>query len=533
MDHSLNLRSPSEMKPVPGLLVRRFAICIGLMAVLLSAFASDEKRSPKEMRTQEYRPQFHFTPAQNWMNDPNGTVYYKGEYHLFYQYNPFGADWGHMSWGHAVSRDLVHWKDLPLALAEENGIMIFSGSVVVDWHNSSGFCRGHGADPSCLVAIYSGSSPRLQTQNIAYSNDNGRTWTKYSGNPVIDLHLASFRDPKVFWHDATKKWVMVTALGSGHKVRLFNSPDLVHWTALAEFGPMGAVAGAWECPDLFPLAVENSPGETKWVLSVSVFPSGLTGGPGNQYFIGDFDGTRFSSEQSQTLWADYGKDFYASTSFSDIPQSDGRRLWIGWLNNWEYGKTVPTTPWRGMQSIPRELRLRKFPDGIRLVQFPVGELSSLRKQHIHIDSRSIESANRKLQKKLVHGETLEILAEIEIGTVGEIGFKLRKGTHQGTIVGLDAAKSQVFVDRAQSGNVTFAEHFAGRQTAPITIGTERVVQLHIFLDRSSVEVFADHGSSVLSEIIFPLAGDGIELYAKEGGGRIRFLDIWKLESSYK
>jgi fructan beta-fructosidase len=484
------------------------------------------------MRGQAYRPQFHFTPAQNWMNDPNGAVYYKGEYHLFYQYNPFGSDWGHMSWGHAVSPDLVHWQDLPIALTEANGIMIFSGSAVVDWHNSSGLCRGDKGDPSCLVAIYTGASKHLQTQNIAYSNDKGRTWTKYAGNPVLDLHLASFRDPKVFWHEATKKWIMVAALSSQHKVRLFSSADLVHWTALSDFGPAGAVGGAWECPDLFPLPVETSPGETKWVLSVNMFPGGLTGGSGNQYFIGDFDGTRFSTQQKQTLWVDYGRDFYASTSFSDVPPSDGRRLWIGWLNNWEYAHKTPTTPWRGAQSIPRKLRLRKFPDGLGLVQLPVAELRKLRGRHIHMQDQSVQSANRELQANHVHGETLEILAEIEVGAGGEIGFKLRKGPHQETAVGVEVTKSQVFVDRTKSGDVSFAEHFAGRQSAPIAIGSRRLVQLHIFLDRSSVEVFADHGARVLSELLFPLAGDAVELYSQGPESRIRKLDIWQLQSSY-
>ena len=485
------------------------------------------------MREQVYRPQFHFTPAQNWMNDPNGTVYYKGEYHLFYQYNPFGADWGHMSWGHAVSRELVHWKDLPVALREENGIMIFSGSAVVDWRNSSGLCRGGKKDPSCLVAIYTGRSEHLQTQNIAYSNDRGRTWRKYSGNPVLDLRLASFRDPKVFWYKATKQWIMVAALSSAHQVRLFGSSDLIHWTPLSDFGPAGAVGGAWECPDLFPLAVENGSGETKWVLSVNIFPGGLTGGSGNQYFVGEFDGARFSTKQKQARWADYGRDFYASTSFSGMPQSDGRRLWIGWLNNWEYARKVPTSPWRGVQSIPRELRLRRSSDGFRLVQLPVAELRELRKWHVHLGDQSCESANQKLQAKHVHGESLEILAELELGAGGEVGFRLRKGPHQETVVGVDAAKSEVFVDRVHSGNVSFAEHFAGRQAGPITIGADRVVQLHIFLDRSSVEVFADDGSMVLSELIFPLAGDGVELYSQGEGNLVRRLDIWTLQSVYK
>jgi len=517
---------------MPGRVSSCATVCIALSAALFSALAIDGIRSPKEMGQQAYRPQFHFTPAQNWMNDPNGTVYYKGEYHLFYQYNPFGLDWGHMSWGHAVSRDLVHWNDLPIALTEENGIMIFSGSVVVDWHNSSGLCRGRQGDSSCLVAIYTGHSEHLQTQNIAYSNDQGRTWTKYPGNPVIDLHLAGFRDPKVFWHAATKKWVMVTVLANQHKVRLFDSSDLVHWSALSDFGPAGAIGGAWECPDLFPLTVEDNPRESKWVLSINIFPGGLTGGSGNQYFIGDFDGTRFSSEQDQTLWADYGRDFYASTSFSDIPQSDGRRLWIGWLNNWEYAPKAPTTPWRGTQSIPRELRLRTLPDGIRLVQLPIVEFQKLRKRHTHLEGQSVESANRQLQKNQLHGETLEILAEIDLGGAREIGFKLRTGAHQETRVGVDVGRAQLFVDRTQSGNVSFAEHFSGRHSGPMTIPRGQVAQLHIFLDRSSIEVFGNNGETVLSELLFPQAGDALELYSKGGRGRVRKLDVWTLDSSY-
>jgi fructan beta-fructosidase len=519
-------------KHVPGRILVRAAVCLGLIAVSLSGSTREKARSPQEMRQEAYRPQFHFAPTRNWMNDPNGLVYYKGEYHLFYQYNPFGIDWGHMSWGHAVSPDLVRWKDLPVALNEENGIMIFSGSAVVDWRNSSGFCLSHQGDPSCLVAIYTGHSPHLQTQNIAYSNDNGRTWTKYLGNPVIDLHLGGFRDPKVFWHEATRKWVMVTVLSDRHQIRLFNSPDLVHWTALSDFGPAGAVGGSWECPDLFPLRVENSGGETKWVLSINIFPDGLTGGSGNQYFIGDFDGGRFSSERDRTLWVDYGRDFYASQSFSDIPQSDGRRLWLGWLNNWEYAKKLPTTPWRGAQSIVREVRLRRFPDGIHLLQLPAAELQQLRQQHTQMRDQSVELANRKLRANHVHGETIEILAEIELGASGEAGFKLRKGPHQETLVGVDVDHSQVFVDRTQSANASFAEHFDGRQSGPVTIGPGRVVQLHILLDRSSVEVFANSGKTVLSELIFPLAGDAIELYSTRGAARIRKLDIWRLESIY-
>lgn len=299
---------------------------------------------------------------------------------------------------------------------------------------------------------------------VAYSNDNGRTWTKYSGNPVIDLHLAGFRDPKVFWHGTTHKWIMVTVLAGEHKVRLFGSTDLKQWRALSGFGPAGETGGAWECPDLFARPIENEPGQTKWVLSINIFPGGLTGGSGNQYFVGHCDGTRFVSDEpaDRTLWADHGRDFYASTSFSDLPKSDGRRIWMGWLNNWEYAPKAPTVPWRGAQSIPRELKLRRFSDGLRLVQQSIGELSTLRKGHTQLANQSVESANQLLKAKGVRGETLEVIAEIDIGGASEVGFKVRKGADQETLIGVDAKLAQLFVDRSRSGNVSFAEHFPGR-----------------------------------------------------------------------
>ena len=234
----------------------------------------------------------------------------------------------------------------------------------------------------------------------------------------------------------------------------------------------------------------------------------------------------------QTLWADYGRDFYASISFSDIPQSDGRRIWMGWLNNWEYAPRVPTSPWRGAQSIPRELKLRKFAEGVRLVQHPVVELRTLRQQHTRLQNLDLESANRLLQENQVRGELLEIVAEFELNDAAEAGFRLRKGQDQETLIGVDTQRSQLFVDRTKSGIVTFNEHFSGRHAGPITL-TQKRVQLHIFLDRASVEVFGNHGEQVISETIFPATGDGLGLYVKGGRAHIRKLDIWKLSSSYE
>jgi fructan beta-fructosidase len=484
-----------------------------------------------------YRPQYHFTPAKNWMNDPNGPIFYKGEYHLFYQYNPFGNDWGHMSWGHAVSRDLVHWQHLPVAIPEENGIMIFSGSTVVDWHNSSGFCKeAHAAEPSCLVAIYTGHTEKLQTQNLAYSNDQGRTWTKYSGNPVLDLHMQDFRDPKVFWHEPSRKWVMVAALPTEHKVRFFGSSDLKHWNALSDFGPAGGTAGVWECPDLFPLPVEGEAGQTRWVLSINLNPGGLAGGSADQYFVGQFDGTTFvnANPAEQTLWADYGKDFYASTSFSDIPATDGRRIWLGWLLNWEYAGKVPTFPWRGVQSIPRALSLKRFPEGIRLVQSPVKELETLRQNQVSLDRQSIAAANRALLARRIRGDALEIIAEIDGGNSAEAGIRVRKGKHEATTVGVDWVKQEVLVDRTRSGNTSCDGKFAGRHAGPLLSAGGKRVKLHIFVDRSSVEVFVNDGATVISDAIFPSReSQDIELYSTNGEARIVRLEIWNLQSAWR
>jgi len=266
----------------------------GALAADTQSATSSSTPSPYR---EPFRPQFHFTPEKNWMNDPNGMVYYDGEYHLFYQYNPFGDKWGHMSWGHAVSPDLVHWQHLPVALAEEGGVMIFSGSAVVDWNNTSGFGK-EGQPP--LVAIYTGhyTDKPLQNQNIAYSNDKGRTWTKFTGNPVLDIGQKDFRDPKVFWHEPTRQWVMVVSLPTEHKVRFYASPNLKEWAHLSDFGPAGCTTGIWECPDLFSLAVDGNTNRTKWVLIMNLNPGGPAGGSGCQYFVGQFDGQRFLLDPS-------------------------------------------------------------------------------------------------------------------------------------------------------------------------------------------------------------------------------------------
>lgn len=514
----------------------RKALLTFATASLLTCGAREPQFQPPGQEL--YRPQFHFTPAQNWMNDPNGLVFFDGEYHLFYQYNPFGIRWGHMSWGHAVSRDLVHWEHLPVAIPEKDGVMIFSGSVVVDWKNSSGFGRA-GVPP--LVALYTGhrERERIQTQDVAYSTDNGRTWKQYEKNPVLDRGLADFRDPKVFWYEPGPYWVMVLALPPERKVSFYSSRDLKQWDHLSDFGPAGAAESIWEVPDLFELPIEGEPGHTKWVLTVSVGADGREAGSACQYFVGHFDGRGFAVENDGTTsgatrevptrWVDYGRDFYAAISFSDIPRQDGRRIWLGWMNNWQYGQDLPTEPWRGAQSLPRELKLKRLQGRVHLLQKPVQELTKLREQHFRLPETTFEGI-LSLQKQGIVGKALEIQAEFEPGTASEFGLKLCVGKGEETLVGFDAKQGIVFVDRTRSGRSDFHPRFAGRHTGPLAMQGGRV-HLHVFVDWSSVEVFAGEGETVLTDLIFPSPeSQGLELFTTGGSAKLASLEVWELRS---
>ena len=447
-----------------------------------------------------FRPQYHFSPARNWTNDPNGLVYFEGEYHLFFQYNPFGDQWGHMSWGHAVSRDLVRWQELPVALREENGVMIFTGSVVIDEHNTSGFCAD--AKP-CMVAIYTGHTPAhpgksaLQTQNIAFSNDRGRTWTKYPSNPVLNLNLANFRDPDVFWSIQSKQWIMVVALPNDHRVFIYGSPDLKHWSHVGDFGPAGATGGQWECPSLFELPVDGDSRNTRWVLKIGLNPGALQGGSGEQYFIGRFDGAGFVNDNppSTTLWTDYGKDCYCALVFNHIPASRPQ-LMLGWMDNWQYASKLPTSPWRGQMTVPREIVLKTFPDGIRLVQKPAADAAAF-----------------------------EIRAALEIASAREAGWRLQFGDDASVLVGYNATKREVFVDRTHSGRVDFSHDFPARTSAPAPeIG--KTLDFRILVDRDSIEVFAAGGRLTFTNLIFPpsSAPPRIEFFS-DGPARQSFLTL--------
>ena len=477
--------------------LRRVALFLALL--LVSGAASRDAAAQLE----PFRPAFHFTPQRNWTNDPNGMVFYDGEWHLFYQYNPLGDTWGHMSWGHAVSRDLMHWTHLPLALAEENGVMIFSGSAVVDWKNTSGYGRG-GRPP--LVAIYTGHRTGRQDQRIAYSNDRGRSWTKVP-EPVLDLQMADFRDPKVFWHEGTSRWIMAVSLPNDHVIQLYSSPNLRQWTKIDAFGPSSATGGQWECPDLFPVPVEG--GGTRWVLIVNINPGGIAGGSGTQYFVGDFDGSRFVPDPASTgtRWADYGSDFYAGVSWNDVPRRDGRRVWLGWMSNWNYSSEVPTSPWRGAMTVPRALTLRRTPDGMRLVQTPVRELDALRAGRVRrFAGGSVAAANAWLGAQGALPALLDVeLTFANADVAAPFDIRLATGTNEQSVVHVDPPRAELVVDRSRSGKTTFHDKFTLRHPAPLRIANGEV-QVRMLLDASSLEVFAQHGETVLTDLVFPSVG---------------------------
>ncbi|WP_431921935.1 GH32 C-terminal domain-containing protein [Nonomuraea jabiensis] len=776
---------------------------LAALAVACALGIAPASHAAEGTSSEPYRPQFHYSPARNWMNDPNGLVWYEGEYHLFYQYNPKGDTWGNMSWGHAMSSDLLHWKELGVAIPATDDEHIFSGSVVIDESNSAGFGK------SAMVAIYTSWYPKtgVQAQSLAYSTDKGRTWTKYSGNPILDIESKEFRDPKVFWYGEGGYWVMSVALSAERKIRFYRSADLKSWKALSDFGPANATGGAWECPDLFPLPVD---GEKKWVLVVSLNPGSIAGGSGTQYFVGDFDGRTFTadnivadvpppagqlfadfegdgygswkvddgpfgsgpargalpgqlpvsgylgnglvnsfrdgdapqgsmtsprftiakdyinllvgggahphvagtgdgtppegevladfedgdrttgtltspefsidkpylnllvgggnhpdtvvnllvdgqvvrtttgsdseqlnwaswdvtalagkkariqivdgneggwghilvdqvmasdqpvlprstetavnlvvdgkvvrsatgqdaehldwvswdvrefagreaeihindfnsggwghinvdhimfadqpalSSKQRYSWADYGKDFYAAVSWNDVP--GGRRLWVGWMNNWQYGDKIPTSPWRSAQSLPRELGLERIDGQVRLTQRPVPTLRSLRREPAYtLYNRKVAEGITTLPTR---GDLLEVTAEFELGSATRFGLVVRGGPDgKGTLVGYDRNQGRLFVDRTRSGVTGFSSEFPGSHAGPLPAENGRV-RFTVYVDRSSVEVFGGRGQTVITDQIFPDQGsDAVRLFAEGGSVKVRSLKLRPLTSA--
>jgi fructan beta-fructosidase len=477
---------------------------------------------------ERYRPRFHFTPAYGWTNDPNGLVYANGEYHLFFQHNPFGNKWGHMSWGHAVSKDLVHWKHLPVAIPEENGTMIFSGSAVLDENNTAGFYLPGRAVP--LVAVYTGHliadsthpDDYLQSQQIAFSLDSGRTFTKYPNNPVLDLHKKDFRDPCVFWYAPQKKWVMAVVLPHEHIVQFYASPNLINWTKLSEFGPAGDIKDIWECPSLLQVPVSGNADLKKWVL----FNSQQTT---MQYFVGEFDGKKFTNESpSTTVYRpDYGPDFYAGITYNDLPASQSPVL-LGWANNWSYANDIPTNPWKSMMGIPRSLSLLKRGNAWILLQHPVEAMHSLRGKNWKTSDVNVED-----EKELpVRSLQCEIELDWTPGSGAVSGIELAKGTGKPLVIGYDSKRNVIFVDRKGAGDSSFSKNFArlSYYEAPLSLQNNRL-HLRVFVDQSIVEVFANDGEVVLSTQIFPdHDNEGISLFSHGASSTFNKISIWNLHS---
>ncbi len=491
--------------------------------------------------TEKYRPRFHFSPDSMWMNDPNGMVFYEGEYHLFYQHHPYSTVWGPMHWGHAVSEDLVHWEHLPVALYPDSLGMIFSGSAVIDWKNSSGL--GSSRRPP-MVAIFTQhnqahaeqGSDRFQYQSIAYSLDKGRSWTKYEGNPVLNNPgIRDFRDPKVFWMEETQQWIMV--LAAQDRVMFFASPDLIHWTLESEFGEdAGAHGGVWECPDLFPL---EAGGEQLWILLVSINPGGPNGGSATQYFVGQFDGHRFRSENpgNDPRWVDWGKDNYAGVTWSDIPASDGRRIFLGWMSNWQYANQVPTKRWRSAMTLPRELSLVQEASGYRLRSVPVAEVHTLRADHIRLEpplqERQDIGPDPGDQPALFEIDltfTYEPVESESADSAVEFGIYLKSKMHEILVMAFNTYSKQVFIGRMpNSGQSGFSDDFAGMHVAPYHISGEGEIRFHAFVDLASVELFIDDGALVMTEICFPGSGfQTVSMYRNHVSVNLKEGNIYRL-----
>jgi len=644
--------------------------------------------------TEPFRPQFHFTPAKNWMNDPNGLVYFQGEYHLFFQHNPEGRTWGKISWGHAVSTDLVHWRELPLALPYNEDEFAWSGSVVVDERNTTGF--GTPGNPA-MVAIYTSAAPKddfSQAQSLAYSLDRGRTWTRYAGNPVLDIEEDDFRDPKVFWHEPTRRWIMPVAVSVRRKIQIYSSSDLKSWRYESDFGPAGSVSGVYEVPDLVPLEVGGKP---KWLLIVNVNPGARAGGSGAQFFLGDFDGKRFVPDEDvapyrppagrvlagfegrsygfwratgsawgrgpargalkdqdpvegyagrglatsfqggpkaqgtltsppfritrphlnllvgggdlprlpkaeewatielvvggrvvrtatgpggewldwrswdvadlrgetarlrvvdhaktggrayiavdqvtqarraatpsseRTRWLDWGRDFYASITFDGVP--GGRRVLMGWMNNWQYAATIPTSPWRSSQSAPRELALRQVGGRVEVLQQPVREIASLREPSpVRVRGATIAGTRAVAAR----GKALDIEATFERGSAEDFGLEVLAAGSRGTRIGYDVEREELYVDRRRSGRTAFSPRFASVSRAPLALGRDGRLRLRVLVDHSSVEVFAQDGRRVITDQVFPgPASDRVRLFAEGGRATARALDVWRMRSIWR
>ncbi|MEO8413630.1 MAG: glycoside hydrolase family 32 protein [Ginsengibacter sp.] len=487
------------------------------------------KSGAQQLYHEQYRPQIHFSPKEHWVNDPNGMVYYKGVYHLFFQYYPDSSVWGPMHWGHATSSDLVHWEEQPIALYPDSLGYIFSGSAVVDENNTSGL-GNHGKVP--LIAIYTNHDPvgekagrnDYQNQSIAYSLDNGKTWKKYDHNPVLkNPGITDFRDPKVMWYEPQKKWIMT--LATKDRITFFSSPDLKKWKRESDFGKdAGAHGGVWECPDLFSL---DDNGQKVWVLIVNINPGGPNLGSGTQYFVGSFDGHKFTTANKQTKWLDYGPDDYAGITWSN---TGNRKIFLGWMSNWLYANVVPTYTWRNAMTIPRELKIKHAGNDILVASAPVKELNIMEEQPIVVKNKTVIDSFDIGQK--TKGVKFPCRLNLDMDSIKDFLIVLSNDMGEQLLIGFDKSNNQFYIDRTKSGKTDFQKDFPAKHTAPRFIEIKKM-DVSLIIDVTSVELFADDGLTIMTALFFPdKPYDSIHFYSKDKL-IIKEMDYIKLKSTWK
>lgn len=496
--------------------------------------------------TDYYRPEYHHTPLYGWMNDANGLVYKDGEYHLYFQYNPYGSKWGNMHWGHSVSKDLVHWQHLDPAIARDTLGHIFSGSTVIDKNNSAGYGK------DAMIAFYtSASDEHGQIQCMAYSNDNGRTYTKYENNPILTPFdgLKDFRDPKVFWYEPAQKWYMIVS--ADKNMRFYSSTDLKQWEYLSQFGEgYGVQPNQFECPDFIQLPVDGNKDNMKWVMIVNINPGCPFGGSATEYFIGDFDGKEFKcdTDKSVTKWLDFGKDHYATVCFSN---TGDRIIAVPWMSNWQYANVTPIRQYRGANALPRELSLYTKNGEIYMAANVVKETEALRKSTRNVESLSVEGETviDSITDGLNSGVELEM--DIVPGKAQTVGFDIMNAKGEKTKIYLDLKSGRAVMDRTESGLIAFGEkaepHFKEnhdrRKTesinyindfalgtwAPLSLCEGKSYHLNVFVDKCSVELFVDGGRIAMTNLVFPTeVYNSLRFYTEGGKAEVKNLSIHKL-----
>lgn len=508
--------------------------------------------------TDYYRPSYHFTPLYGWMNDPNGMVYKDGEYHLYFQYNPYGSKWGNMHWGHAVSKDLVHWENLDPAIARDPVGHIFSGSSVVDKKNTAGFGK------DAIIAIYTNNSVNHnEMQCIAYSNDNGRTFTKYEGNPVLTPFdgLKDFRDPKVFWYEKGKCWYMIVS--ADKETRFYKSKNLKKWTYVSAFGKgLGQQPCQYECPDFFQLPVNGDKKKMKWVMTMNINPGCWFGGSATEYFVGDFDGKNFTCPDAHDVkWLDWGKDHYATVTFSN---TGDRVLGITWMSNWQYANLTPFKQNRGANGLPRELKLYEKNGKYYISEDVAPEVYALRKDTKDLADASVADA-KDLKGVAANMEgAFEIGADVTPDANGIAGIEISNNKRERTMIYFDMKQGKVVMDRTESGltdfgkqsvphdielawdkqlaaegkeparitnSINYKNDFALATWAPLSLCEDgkKTYHVDIFVDKSSVELFVDGGRIAMTNLVFPVAPyENVKLYTQGGKAEFKNLKVHRL-----